>query len=366
MTPLVLHNFHAQLHARFTEVESMEVVKNYGDYLKEYSTLRRTAGILDLSYRGRLVLTGADRVRFLNGQVTNNVQGLLVGQGCYSALVTNKGRMESDLNIYILPEEILLDFEPGLSNALSKRLNGYIIADDVQVIDVSPHYGLISIHGPESEAILARTELGLPLPETEFLWGSINHQIHGEIYVMNRRRVGLRGFDLFVPTDGLLGIARRLNAVAIQVGGGPCGRDAFETVRMEAGIPRIGAEMNERILPLEAGIESRAISYTKGCYIGQEIIARIRTYGQVAKALRGLRFDDDFTTLPASGDKVFFGDKEVGYVCSAKHSPTLNARIALAYVRREYNQIATDLRVRTNAGELRATIVTLPFVPHES
>ena len=365
MTPLVLHNFHAQLHARFTEVEGMEVVSDYGEYLEEHFASCYSVGVIDLSFRGRLVLTGADRMRFLNGQVTNNVQGLPVGQGCYAALVTSKGRMESDVNIYILPEEILLDFEPGLSGALHKRLNSFIIADDVQVVDVSPHYGLISVHGPESETTLARTELGLPLPTTEFQVGIMNHQTHGEIYVINRRRVGLKGFDLFVPTDALPALATRLHTAAIEVGGGACGWQAFETIRMEAGIPRFGAEMDEKNLPPETGIESRAISYTKGCYIGQEIIARIRTYGQVAKALRGLRLDDNIKALPAAGDKLYFGSLEVGYICSSIDSPRLNAKIAFGYVRREHNQIGTGLRVLTGSGEFRATIVALPFVPQE-
>src|SRR6266850_1391343 len=135
MTPLGLHEFHGELNARFTEVNGIEVVEDYGDWLAEHAALRKSAGVLDLSFRSRLVLTGADRVRLLNGQVTNNVKDLPVGEGCYAALVTNKGKMQSDLNIYILPEEILLDFEPGLSGAIVDRFNKFIIADDVQVID---------------------------------------------------------------------------------------------------------------------------------------------------------------------------------------------------------------------------------------
>src|SRR5436853_7677895 len=118
MTPLGLHEFHDELRAHFTEVNGMEVVAHYGDWLAEHAALRNSAAVIDLSFRSRLVLTGADRVRLLNGQVTNNVKDLTAGEGCYAALVTNKGRMQSDLNIYILPDEILLDFEPGLSGPI--------------------------------------------------------------------------------------------------------------------------------------------------------------------------------------------------------------------------------------------------------
>src|SRR5687767_14025352 len=121
MTPLALHEFHAALNGQFAEVTGMEVVEEYGDWLAEYAALRNSAGVLDLSFRSRLVLTGADRVRLLNGQVTNNVKDLPVSEGCYAALVTNKGKMQADLNIYILTDEILLDFEPGLSGRIAER-----------------------------------------------------------------------------------------------------------------------------------------------------------------------------------------------------------------------------------------------------
>jgi len=131
--------------------------------------------------------------------------------------------------------------------------------------------------------------------------------------------------------------------------------------RLEAGTPRFGVDMDETNLPPEAGIEGRAVSYTKGCYIGQEVIARIRTYGQVAKALRGLRLADSIKVLPQKGDKLYRGDKEIGFVTSAVASPTLRSNIALAYVRREHNGIGTELTLRSSEGESPARIVELPF-----
>ncbi len=360
MTSLVLHELHTAVKGRFAEASGMEVVDGYGDWLAEYAALRSSAGVIDLGFRSRLVLTGADRVRLLNGQVTNNVKDLPAGEGCYAALVTNKGRMQSDLNIYILPEEILLDFEPGLSAAVAERLNKFIIADDVQVVDAAPHYGLLSVQGPKSWMAIERVGLNFPKPEKPFQSRSVKDEMLGEIYCMNQPRVGTSGFDLFAPTNSLAALADKLFASATQLGGRACGWHALETARMEAGIPRFGAEMDETNLPPEAGIDSRAISYTKGCYIGQEVIARIRTYGQVAKALRGLRFANG-DPLPRKGDRLALGGKEIGYVCSATHSPALNANIGFGYVRREHNSLGTELVVQSGGGS-SATIVPTPFV----
>src|SRR5262249_41322114 len=131
MTELALHGLHQGLGAHFIEVNGMEVVEHFGDPLAEYSALRNSGGVLDLSFRGRLCLLGTDRKRFLHGQVTNEVNALAVGQGCYAALTTAKGKMQSDLNIYCLPDELLLDFELGLTSALVERFQKYVIADDV-------------------------------------------------------------------------------------------------------------------------------------------------------------------------------------------------------------------------------------------
>jgi folate-binding protein YgfZ len=190
---------------------------------------------------------------------------------------------------------------------------------------------------------------------------SVKNAARGEIYWMNLPRVGTSGIDVFVPTAALGAVMDKLITAAKVVGGRACGWQTLETARIESGIPRYGADMNETNLAPETGIEERAISYTKGCYIGQEVIARIRTYGQVAKELRGLRFADSTKGLPKRGDKLYQGDKEIGHITSAAASPALKSNIALAYVRREHNEIGTELVVRTTAEDLDARIVPLPF-----
>ena len=169
------------------------------------------------------------------------------------------------------------------------------------------------------------------------------------------------GFDLFVPNHSLAAVADKLIAAAKQIGGRACGWQAFETARIEAGIPRFGVDIDETNLPLECGIENRAVSYHKGCYIGQEVINRIHSFGHVNRELCSLRLPDDSPALPQRGDKLFHNGKEVGYVTSVVKSPTLG-NIALGYVRREVNQIGTELTLRIVAGESPVKIVELPFI----
>ncbi len=411
----MLHEFHHSLGARFAELNGTEIVNDYGDWLAEHTALRRSVGVLDLSGRSRICLTGADRVRFLHGQVTNDVKKLRIGEGCYAAITTNKGKMESDLNIFCLADELLLDFEPGLTEKVSQRLEKFIVADDVQIVDVAPHYGLLSVQGPRAEAVVSA--IGLvgwgerpreplvqvnpddssaasphQLPAKPLNSVKISDAMLGEIYLMNQPRLagsagilpagsedenvatrrqdagapGVGGFDLFVPNSSLAAVADKLIAAAKQIGGRVAGWQAFETARIEAGIPRFGMDMDETNIPLECGPALRdAISYNKGCYIGQEVINRIHSVGHVTRELRGLRLADPASAglpLPQRGDKLFHNGREIGHVTSAVKSPVLNATIALGYVRREANQIGTELTLRTVAGESSAKIVELPFV----
>jgi len=417
VTPLPLHEFHHDLGAQFAGLNGAEIVNDYGDWLAEHVALRQSAGVLDLSFRSRICLTGADRVRFLHGQVTNDVKKLRAAEGCYAAITTNKGKMESDLNIFNLPDELLLDFEPGLSGKISQRLQQFIVADDVQVVDVAPHYGLLSVQGPKAEEavralglfewgerphepILADGPSGPSVasphqfPSKPFASVKISNATLGEIFLMNHARLSsfplpakrgegqgegpnatssprstppfhegegeniCSGFDLFVPNASLGAVADKLISAAKQIGGRPCGWQAFETARIEAGIPRFGRDMDETNLPLECGIENRAVSYKKGCYIGQEVLNRIHSFGHVTKELRGLRLPDDLKALPLRGDKLFHDGKEIGYLTSAVKSPTFG-NIALGYVRREMNQIGNELTLKTAAGESPAKIVEL-------
>jgi folate-binding protein YgfZ len=360
MNPLYLHEFHRGLGATFSELNGAEIASDYGDWRAEYKTLGENAGVIDLSFRSRICLIGADRIRFLHGQVTNDIKKLRAGEGCYAVITTNKGKMESDLNIFNLPDELLLDFEPGLSEKISARLEKFIVADDVQIVDAAPHYGLLSVQGPKAEEIVCALNLFSEIPEKQFNSKKISDPSFGEIYLANNSRLGTNGFDLFIPNISFAAFAEKIISVAKNFGGRVIGWTAFETARIENGIPRFGADMDETNLPLECGIESRAMSFNKGCYIGQEILNRIHSFGHVNKELRGLQLAADLKTLPQKSDKLFFGEKEIGYVTSAVQSP-LFGNIALGYVRREVNQIGNELKLKTAASETSSKIVELPF-----
>jgi folate-binding protein YgfZ len=361
MNLLSLHEFHHALGAQFSGLNGQEIVADYGDVSAEYRALRESAGVLDFGFRGRICLTGTDRIRFLHGQITNDIKKLQVGAGCYAALTTSKGKMESDLNVFNLPDELLLDFEPGLTGKISQRLEKFIVADDVQIVDAAPHYGLLSVQGPGAVDVVRSVGLLENVPAQEYSIAKVVDGTLGEIYVASLRRISGPGFDIFVPGQSLGAVADKLIAAAKGAGGRVCGWRAFEMARIESGIPRFGVDMDETHLPMEC-IALRAVSFNKGCYIGQEVLNRIHAMGHVAKELRGLRLADELKTLPNKGDKLFRDGKETGYITSAIKSPSLNANIALGYVRRETNQIGTELMLQTPDGNSPVKIVELPFL----
>jgi folate-binding protein YgfZ len=362
MKPLALHDLHAELGAKFAELNGCEVAAHYRDATAEYRAMRESAGLIDLGYRSRLCVLGQDRLRFLHGQVTNDVNRLQVGQGCYAALVSAKGKMVSDLNIYRLQNELLLDFEPGYAAGVSDRLAKYVIADDVEIADVAPLYGMLGVIGPRAAEVCRR--VGFPGAEPAREFGVATHASSpwGEVYVAQRARGGLPGFDLFVPADACGAAFGAVSGSVRDAGGRACGRDALEVLRVEFGAPRFGADMDETNLPPEAGLEKAAISYAKGCYIGQEIIARVRTYGQVAKRLRGLDFGEGLEAPPPGRTKLTRDGKDVGYATSAVLSPRFGHWIGLGYVRREAEGTGGEITMDIQGTSIAVRLAKRPFL----
>lgn len=362
MTPLPLREFHQTLGASFIDLNGFEAVQDYGDTPSEHRALTESCGFLDLSFRNRLVLLGTDRHKLLNGQVTNNIKDLQAGTGCYAAIVNAKAKMLADVHVHALADELLLDLEPGLGTPIAQRLEKFTVADDVQIIDAAPHYGLLSVQGPRSLRAVDALALFPSLPASTYASVSATDPTLGTLYLMHLARTGSKGFDLYAPVAALGAVADKLLAAVRDQGGRATGWAALELARIEAGIPRYGADMDETVLPPEAGLEDRAISYTKGCYSGQEVIARIRTYGQVSKALRGLVLSGVGAELPAARTKLYKDGKEVGFLTSAARSPIRGEAIALGYVRRECNGAGVALKVGAADAAMGAVIVPLPFV----
>ena len=325
-----------------------------------YEGARQRAAFIDRSDRARLVVSGADRASYLQGLVTNDVAALKVGQGCYAAYLTPQGRMIADLYIYELGDVMMLDVDRGVKEQVLAKLDQFIFTEDVQLGDVTDTFAQIAVVGPEAAAMIAKLIANVPLDMLNALaeHGNLRATLRGEPAIVTRTRdVGEPGFDVFVVRAA----ADAFTSALAAAGAAALDEPTAEAIRVEAGVPRFGRDMDEETIPLEAGIESRAISFTKGCYVGQEVIIRVlhRGHGRVARRLVGLRLEGD--RPPASGALVRSGDREIGRVTSSAWSPALKRPIALAYVHRDFVAPGTAVSV----DGINAEVTTVPFVPRQ-
>jgi folate-binding protein YgfZ len=301
------------------------VALHFGDPAREIAALRRDAGLVDLPWRGVIEMTGRDRVRFLHGMCTNDIKKLQPGQGCMAAIVNRQGKMVAEMVAYAAEDALLLEMDRSNLQATIDHLSRFLVADDVrlQVSDAA----VVGLWGPR-----ARTLLGLPdLADFHFAMRESG-------LVARNRTIGLEGCHLLLP-------AAKADEVARILGHGiaPAGFAAYETLRIENGFPRWGADMDASLLPMEAGLEPVAISYSKGCYIGQEVIQRVKTYSEPPKMLVQLEVAD-----AAPGDKVAAGGEEVGAVTSA--IPAL----ALGLLRKEFKSPGAEVAVAGKPARVRA------------
>ena len=298
----------------------------------EYDLLTGAVGLVDRSERAKLLIGGSEAAEFLQGQVTNDVEALAPGQGCYAALLTHKGKLRADLRVLRLEDELWLDAEPMARTVVVHTVQTYSLGRDVSWDDVSERRAILSLLGPAS-----REALDEPLPEAEHAF------VEGE-------------HGLYVATD--LGVdvicdAADGDAVRTALGVEEVSEEAAECLRIESGRPRLGLDMDADTIPEEAGLNERAVSFTKGCYVGQETVARLHYKGRSNRHLRGLRL-----SAPArSGDAILLGERPVGAVGSASVSPALGP-IALALVRRE---AAPGENVTVGDEGTSAEVVELPF-----
>jgi folate-binding protein YgfZ len=332
--------------------------------LDQYHALREGAGVIDRSHRGRLMLTGADRRTYLQGLLTNDIAALAPGTGCYAAYLTPQGRMIADMRLFELGDGLLVDLDGTVASSVQERWDRFVFSEDVQIEDRSSSTSQLGIYGPHAADVLERAFAGFTRGPTAPFSALASMPVHansrweldgGHAVVLRSDDIGVMGFDIVVSADrkGELDAALR-SAGALSVESG-----AAEVCRVEAGRPLFRVDMDEETIPLEAGIEDRAISLTKGCYVGQEIIIRVlhRGHGRVARRLVGLTFEPS-TPGPSRGDGVHAGERNVGIVTSAVHSPALARPIALAYVHRDFTAPGTEL----SAGGLTALVSALPFV----
>ena len=324
-----------------------------------YRALKQAAAIGAVAPRTAIGVSGKDRAAYLQGLLTNDVQALEAGTGCYSAWLTPQGRMLTDLHIFESGDMILLDVPVADGAATLQRLDQFLFSEDVQFADLSESLTSVWVHGPEAGALLGQLLTVDGLNQ----WAEYQNaraEFSGSPVVVARvSQLGVPGFCVYVEASRAEDLKQALQAA----GATHADPAAIETARIEAGYPLFGVDMTEDTIPLEAGIEGRAISLSKGCYVGQEVIIRVlhRGQGRVARKLIALRIDAD---PPARGAKIWSGDREIGFVTSAAPASRSGA-VALGYVHRDFVEPATRVEIDGGSGRVAALVSERP-IPAEA
>ncbi len=351
-------DLHRSNHAVFVEHEDWLLPQHFGDPAAEYRILRSAAGLIDLPQRGLLQFTGPDRLVFLQGMLSNDLRGLKPFDGQYAAILTQQGKVIADARILCAMNSFYLDCWENLKDKAIAHFNRYLVADDVEIADRTSEYTFLSVQGPSSEMLLKRRLGEVQLPAQPKQHGMIEIQ-GAAICVVREDRTGAPGFDLIVPHASAIGVAQALMETGKQFSASWVGEQAQNILRVESGIPRYGIDFDENNLLLEVGID-HALSFNKGCYLGQEVVERIRSRGHVNKKLCGLLLDG---SSPAAARDPIHGDgKLVGAVTSSVRSPRLDRPIALGYLSKECWNPGTIVSIQHDGSMIGASVSKLPFI----
>ena len=331
-----------------------ELPDSFGDWRGEYRMLRESVGLIDKNYRAYLEFTGPDRVRYLNAILTNDIKGLKENHGTVSLFLSPQGHIQAEIETYALGERLFCVSYAMIRERLIPAMDKYIIMDDVTLTDRTEAYATLAVEGPRAAAV-TRAVSGVDLGEMEEL--ELREGVVGGIAcrIGKRSPGGIAGSEFVVAQEKAEELWKALEAAVRKEGGGPFGYRALNTVRLEMGIPWFGYDFGEKQIPHEAGLQDSHISYTKGCYTGQEIVERVRSRGQVNRVRVSLRFDT--TAGPAANTPLLADGKEVGTVTRSGFSPALNAWIGMGYVRREKSVAGTKLEM----SEGGATVTAVPM-----
>ena len=339
--------------ARFVTEQGWEVPSSFGSVEGEYWALQEGVGLVDLSHRGRLLVRGEDAPRFLHGMVTNDIKGLEAGQGNYNFVLDTHGHILADARIFRLDaESYLIDSEPQRIEIIRQALDHHIISDVVELEDWSARLACLALEGPCAREVLRET-IGFDPPHMH----PLDHLYLDDLSTRLIRAsvCGADGYWILVSPDRAAALWQKALEVGTNVGLRPVGFEALEIHRIEAGLPRYGADMDTKTLPQETG-QLQAISFTKGCYIGQEVVERIRSRGHVNRQLVGLLLEG---RQEAPRDAMILaGGNPVGTITSAAYSYGLRRTIALGYMRRESVEPGKSVMV----GSFPAEVSALPFL----
>ena len=322
---------------------------NPGEVRAEFDALLSGCGCYDLNSRVKVALTGSDRVRWLNGMVTNNIRDLAAGRGVYAFLLNPQGHILGDLYAYNRGESLMIDTDRSQSEKLLATFDHYIIMDDVEVADVSDKLTAIGITGPKSRAVLQAAGFEVsnlePLQFVDLAWRD------AAVTVVRGDNPSVESYELWLAPDQGTVVRDALT----RAGAMPVGANALELLRIAAGIPRYGQDIRERDLPQETE-QQRALHFSKGCYIGQEIVERIRSRGNVHRKFTGFEVEG---ALPAVGTKIQADGRDIGEITSVASLPLSGGErsVALGYIRRELAAPGKQIQ----AGDARLSIAPLPF-----
>jgi folate-binding protein YgfZ len=354
----------------FFEYAGKRTPAHYGDVSSEYRTVRESVGITDLSVHGRLEIGGKERVPFLNGLVSHHVKSLKSGAGVPALFLTAQGKVIADCTLLATDETFWIFTDAAAHEKLHKKLFALTYAGDFKVADRTKTHGVIGLHGPRSRALLsALAECDAnawPATQTVEKVGGGSEDIHifphrmisvGDAtgFAFLHRRFGVEACDLVFPNESAAAVWEALERCGASFGARLVGFEALEVARIEAGVGRYGADFDEQTLAPEAGLHD-AVSYTKGCFVGQETIAKIhwRGHDQVARKLVRLSIAGDI--IPTKNAPLFKGEKEVGVVTSVARSPLSGNVIALGYIRASAIAPDAEFSVKTDDATLTATI----------
>jgi folate-binding protein YgfZ len=326
----------------------------FGDPQQEFAALQNVCGVYDLGFRSRISLTGGDRVRWLNGMVTNNIRDLAVGRGVYAFLLNPQGRILGDMTVYNLGETLLVETDRSQVEKIVATFDHYIIMDDVEVTDVSQQQTALGLAGPRARAVLNISGIEVPnlgalqtiTPRCNCDCGCVECTvIRGEDGAEESYEIWLAPKDVYKTWQAL-----------VAAGATPVGSEALEMERIVAGIPLYGVDIRERDLPQETE-QMRALNFNKGCYVGQEIVERIRSRGNVHRKFTGFLVEG--ATAIAAGAKIVSDEKEVGEITSVAvlHTASGERTVTLGYIRREVGMPGREVTI----GAAKAAVIQLPM-----
>ena len=335
--------------ARLGSYRGAETPASFDNTAAEFRAFLEGCAIFDMSWQAKLVLSGEDRVRWLNGMVTNNVRDLAAGHGVYSFLLSAQGRIQGDLVAYNRSDYLLVTTDREQAPTIAAIFDRYIIMDDVEVADVSDKLRAVGIAGAKAAEVLSRAGIEV----AQVVAGQVIDTVWNGIGISAARSAQpqMDNYEIWFSAEN----ADKVWAALLNTGATPVGSEALELYRIVRGIPRFGVDLRERDLPQETG-QQYALNFAKGCYIGQEIVERIHSRGNVHRVFAGLELHGE---PPQPGTKVLANDKDVGEITSAAQVPYPSGErtLALGYLRREVAGAGTNVQV----GEQIGTVATLPF-----